>query len=74
VLMGYVELGFKPEPEKYVITTLYFEPSMTLRKAAEAVAAESSVGTWTKVATSSPALAKRLGAKVFRLKKKGKGE
>ena len=71
--MGYVELGFKPEPEKYVITTLYFEPSMTLRKAAEAVAAESSVGTWTKVATSSPALAKRLGAKVFRLKKKGKG-
>jgi len=67
--MGYVQLGYRPK-ETDVICYFYVEPSgMSLEKASEHIAAESSIGTWTDVRTMSPEIRKK-GAKVFFIDKK----
>ena len=66
--MGYINLKYKPT-ENDLVCSFYLEPSgVTLEKAAEDIAAESSVGTWTEVATMSGRI-KRMGAKVFSIRK-----
>ena len=72
--MGYVDLKFRPDEDKYIITKLYVESNKPARYAAEVIAAESSVGTWTETWTSSPSLVKRLGAKVYCIRKAAKKE
>ncbi len=63
--MGYVELKYKPKQDD-VVCLFYVEPAgISLKKAAEHVAAESSIGTWTDVKTLSESIKKRLKARVF---------
>jgi len=62
--MGYIQLNYRPK-ETDVICEFYIEPAgIPLQKAAEHVAAESSIGTWTEVSTMSEGIRKK-GAKVF---------
>ncbi|MFH0973271.1 MAG: type III ribulose-bisphosphate carboxylase [Candidatus Micrarchaeota archaeon] len=74
MLMGFVRLGCKPN-ENDLIAEYYFEPArgVTPEYACEQLAAESSIGTWTAIATLKPATAKRLAPKIFYLKRKGTG-
>ena len=64
---GYVDTRYQPG-EKEVICRFYMEPKygVSFDVAASAVAAESSVGTWTDVETAKPYI-KRLAAHVFNL-------
>ncbi len=65
---GYVQLGYKPTAND-LVCQFYIDPGkgLSVRKAAEHVAAESSIGTWTDVCTMSPEIQK-IGAKVFSIK------
>ncbi len=66
--MGYIDLKYKPDAND-MVCSFYLEPSgVTLEKAAEDIAAESSIGTWTDVATMSNRI-KKMGAKVFSIRK-----
>lgn len=65
---GYLNMKYKPKPTDLVCSfTLKPARGISMKEAAAAVAGESSVGTWTKVATSSSRI-KRMGAKVFSIK------
>ena len=63
---GFVDLSYNPRHD--LICEFYVEPSpgVTLRKAAEAIAAESSTGTWTEVKTKKP-IVERIHARVFKI-------
>jgi ribulose-bisphosphate carboxylase large chain len=64
--LDYVDLSYKPK-EADLICTFYFEPEgISLKEAAGAIAAESSIGTWTELTTSQPYM-RRLSAHVFAL-------
>jgi len=63
----YLDLNFKPDPEKYVLTTLFLDSISPLRDAADAIAAESSTGTWTNVGTMNDSIFDELSAKVYEL-------
>lgn len=66
--MGYVDLKYKPTAND-MVCSFYLEPEgISLEKAAEDIAAESSIGTWTEVATMSSRI-KKMGAKVFSIRK-----
>ncbi|MEM2974653.1 MAG: type III ribulose-bisphosphate carboxylase, partial [Candidatus Micrarchaeia archaeon] len=62
---GYIDLKYQPD-DKDLVCRFYLEPryGVSFDAAAAAVAAESSIGTWTDVATSKPYV-KRLAAHVF---------
>ncbi len=65
---GYWQPNYKPTKNDLVM--LYkMKPArgISMNQAAEAVAAESSIGTWTTIATMSPEI-KKMGAKVFEIK------
>jgi ribulose-bisphosphate carboxylase large chain len=68
--MSYVNLSYKPKNTD-VVCDFYAEPGkgFSVRKLSEHIAAESSVGTWTHVATMSKRI-QNMGAKVFRIKGK----
>jgi ribulose-bisphosphate carboxylase large chain len=62
---GYWQPNYKPAKDDLVmIYKIKPTRGVTMEQAAEAVAAESSIGTWTEIATMSPAIQKK-GAKVF---------
>jgi ribulose-bisphosphate carboxylase large chain len=67
--MGYIQLSYKPT-ERDVICDFYIEPGkgLSVSQAAEHVAAESSVVTWTDVAAMNQRIMK-MAAKVFSIKK-----
>jgi len=64
---GFVNTRYKPTSND-LVCSFYVEPArgLTVRKVAEHVAGESSVGTWTEVATMSPKI-KKMGATVFKI-------
>lgn len=66
--MGYVQLGYKPS-KRDLVCEFSIEPAKgyTVSKAAEHIASESSVGTWTDVAAMKPSIM-RIAAKVFEIK------
>ncbi len=65
--MSYIDLKHKPEKSD-LICLFRIEPErVSIREAAENVAAESSIGTWTEVQTMNSRI-KKLGAKVFEIK------
>ena len=66
----YINLKFKPNPLKFVIGTFYLEPAknITFEQAANEIAAESSIGTWTAITTLTKKIKNELGASVFYLK------
>jgi len=69
----FVQIGYKPKRNSEVIVTFYVEPNkVKFHEAADAVAGESSIGSWTELKTLNPKLAKRLQAKVFYVNEKKK--
>lgn len=65
--MGYLRLGTHPDPKKHLLCTFYVESTLPIKQAAEYIAAESSIGTWTDLATLRPQVAEKLGAKVYKV-------
>ena len=62
--LDFVDPNYKPK-ETDLICTFYLEPeSISLKEAAGAIAAESSVGTWTELSTEKPYV-RRFAAHVF---------
>lgn len=66
---SYLHLGEKVDAEKFLIAKFYIESSLPLEKAAEAVAAESSVGTWTKLTTIDEQSLAQKAARVIEIDK-----
>jgi len=68
IYSSFVKLNYSPKPTD-LICTFKLKPTskISIKEAAGAVAAESSVGTWTKVTTETPRI-KKLSAKVFSIK------
>ena len=66
--MSYIDLKYEPSKDD-LICSFRIEPSrgLNIKKVAEAVAAESSVGTWTEVKTMKPRI-RNMAAKVFEIK------
>ncbi|UCD21010.1 MAG: ribulose-bisphosphate carboxylase large subunit, partial [archaeon] len=65
--IDYVQLGYKPKKTD-LVCEFYLEPNRcSMKIAAGAVAAESSIGTWTEVKTMRKSITK-LAAKVFSVK------
>jgi len=66
--MSYIDLKYKP-PKDDLICSFRVEPAkgLSVKKVAEAVAAESSVGTWTNVKTMKPRI-RKMAARVFEIK------
>ena len=64
---GFYNRNYKPTSND-LVCSFYVEPARgkTIRKVAEDVAGESSVGTWTEVSTMSPRI-KKMGAKVYKI-------
>lgn len=66
-MTDYVDLSYSPRDD--LICEFYLEPApgVTLKRAAEAVAVESSTGTWTDVKTKRP-IVEKIHARVFEIK------
>jgi ribulose-bisphosphate carboxylase large chain len=62
---SFLHLGEEIDPEKFVVVEFYVEADVDILEAAEALAAESSIGTWTGLSTMHPGILNRLGARVF---------
>ncbi|MDD5086350.1 MAG: type III ribulose-bisphosphate carboxylase [Candidatus Nanoarchaeia archaeon] len=70
--MDYINLDYKPS-KKDLICEFYLEPNnINIEKAASHVALESSIGTWTDIATMNKRIAKTLKPSVFYINKKKK--
>jgi ribulose-bisphosphate carboxylase large chain len=68
--MSYIDLKYKPKREDLICLFRVGPASkISIREAADHIAAESSIGTWTDVETMKPKI-KELGAKVFEIKGK----
>lgn len=71
-MLKYINLKYKPTP-KELIAEYYVEPNseagITIEQAAEQIAAESSIGTWTDIITMDEAIAKLLKPNVFSIEK-----
>jgi len=66
--MSYVDLKYKPDKNDLVcLFRVEPEKRISIKEAAEDVAAESSIGTWVDVKTMTPRI-RELGAKVFEIK------
>ena len=68
----YLQLNTNPFLKSHLIANYYIESKFGLSKAAAEVAAESSIGTWTKLSTLSKKTQKKLGPKIFKLDYKNK--
>lgn len=67
-MLNYVNLGYKPSSDD-LIAEFYVEPNkVSIHEAAENLAAESSIGTWTDIWTMKPEIAKKLKPHVFSIK------
>jgi len=67
-LLNYINLKYKPSTDD-VIVEYYVEPNkISIHEAAEQIAAESSIGTWTTIITMNPRIARKLKPKVFSIK------
>jgi len=69
---NYLSLGKSFDEATHIIVTFYLESKGDFEKSAEAVAAESSVGTWTDTEGLTLELFNKYAAKVFDIQKKSK--
>ncbi len=69
-MTGYIDLQYKPNYKNEIIATFYVEPVGPFKDAAEAVAEESSIGSWTELGTLSGTTKKKLKATVFKMNEK----
>ena len=67
---AYLHLGEKVNPETHIFAKFYVESTFPLEKAASAIAAESSVGTWTGLSTMHKDIIKSKAAKVIEIDKR----
>ncbi len=70
VYKGYLHLGQKIDEDENIVCTFYFEPNGDVENAVQAIAAESSIGTWTELSTMKKSISEKLAANVFQLDKK----
>jgi len=69
----FLEIGYKPKYDTEIIAVFFVEPNkVPFKKAAQAVAGESSIGSWTELKTLNPKLAEKLKARVFYANEKDK--
>ncbi|NMC51254.1 type III ribulose-bisphosphate carboxylase [Candidatus Kuenenbacteria bacterium] len=68
----YLRLGYRPNYKEELVVSYYLESKLPLAEAAAHIAAESSIGTWTKLGTLKEATLKKLGPKIFKLDNKKK--
>jgi len=61
---SYLHLGEPVDPDKYVVCKYRVTTDLPMEKAAEAIAAEQSTGTWTGISTLDSEIFNRLGARV----------
>ncbi|MCK4808173.1 MAG: type III ribulose-bisphosphate carboxylase [Candidatus Aenigmarchaeota archaeon] len=67
-MLNYTNLKHRPT-DKELVCEFYVEPNrVTMEKACEQVAAESSIGTWTTISTMNPRAAEKLRPTVFSIK------
>jgi ribulose-bisphosphate carboxylase large chain len=65
--MSYIDLKYKPTKNDLIcLFSIEPEKGVMIKQAAEDVAAESSIGTWTEISTMSPKVM-AMGAKVFEI-------
>ena len=68
-MLEYINLRYIPS-DKELVCQYYIEPNnCSLEEAAEQIAAESSIGTWTELSTMKPEVASRLKPTIFSMKK-----
>ncbi len=69
---GYVQLGRQPDEDENLLATFRVVPGpgRTLHQAAEAVAAESSIGTWTALSTMQQRVLSKLQARIYSINKR----
>ena len=67
---GYLNPKYAPKAD--LVAAFYLEPAarVSFEEAAQAVASESSIGTWTNLSTLSPKMKRKLHARVFSLNKR----
>ena len=70
--IGYIDTMYQPNYKKELIASFYLEPDGEFEEAANAVAGESSIGSWTDLSTLKPATAEKLKARVFYVNQKQK--
>ncbi len=66
--LSYLHLGEEIDKTKNITATFRVESFLTQEEAASEIAAESSIGTWTKVGTMNDSIFDSLGAKVVEIK------
>lgn len=69
-IKSYINTKFKPSREHLIAEFSLYPRKISFRRAAEEVAAESSIGTWTDLTTLTPSIAKKLKPTIFYLNKK----
>ena len=70
---GFINLKYKPKKTDVVLQyKITPAKGYNLRKAAEMVAGESSIGTWTEVSTMKPRITKQLAPKIYYINKRDK--
>ncbi len=62
---SYLKLNYKPDYQNEIIATFYGESKISLKELAEKIAAESSIGTWTKINTLSDKVFEKIAARIF---------
>lgn len=69
-MQGYIDLNYKLG-ENDLIASFYLEPveGLTLEKASEDIAVESSIGTWTDIKTMKPEITGKLKPSIFEIDK-----
>nr|VDD89089.1 RuBisCO long chain, Form III-c [uncultured bacterium] len=69
---SYLNLKYKPKSNNEIIAVYYVESKLPLEKTANEIAAESSIGSWTELTTTTKKIFNRLAPKIFYLNKKTK--
>lgn len=69
---NYTDLKYEPDAKNDFVVLFWAKGSVAIEKIAEAIAAESSVGSWTKLKTMNDFVWKHYRARVFKIAKVGK--
>lgn len=68
--LSYLHLKERVNSKSHIFASFYLKTAENFRQSAEEVAAESSIGTWTKVTTMTEKIFRNLGAKITEMDKK----
>jgi len=68
--VGFIDLSYHPNRNKDVIAHFYVEPEKNFEEAVNAIAGESSIGSWTDLSTLKVSVANKLKARVFQMNEK----